>query len=266
MDLIDSHCHLHFSEYDTDLPEVISASASAGVTRIVNVGTTLTDSQKAIELASQQTGMWASVGVHPNDAGNLANDPSELEELKSLLKQPKVVAVGEIGLDFYHNRTPRDVQEKILRLQLEAGLEAGLPFIFHIRESFGSFWPIFDSYHPNSQPIKGVIHSFSAPPSELEQVIKRGLFIGLNGLITYAKDESWRESALLAPLDRILLETDAPFLAPAPDRQARCEPKHTKVTAEFLAKLRGDSLENLASVTSANSASLFGLSEEKLST
>lgn len=243
----------------------MAAAAKAGVTRIVNVGTSLADSEKAIELAVQHTGMWASVGVHPNDAGNLADNPGELEELRRLIKEPKVVAVGEVGLDFYHDRTPRDVQEKILRLQLEAGLEAGLPFIFHIRESFDGFWPIFDSYHTSSQPIRGVIHSFSASPSELERVMKRDLFIGLNGLITYAKDESWRESARQAPLNKILLETDAPFLTPAPDRQARCEPRHTRVTAEFLAELRGDSLDNLTLATTKNSVGLFGLSEEKLS-
>lgn len=265
MDITDSHCHLHFADYDNDRERVIKHSAAAGVSRIINVGTSLEDSQKAVDLAAKYRGMWATVGVHPNDSADFTKDSGQTARFNQLLKSPKVVAIGEIGLDYYHDRTPKDVQEKILRWQLEQGLTAGLPFVFHIREAFEGFWPIFDYYHSEKTPVKGVIHSFSAPPNVLVEALKRGLYIGLNGLITYARDNSWRESARQAPLGSILLETDAPFLTPAPEQGQRCEPRHTAATAEFLAKLRGEPLEKLAQATTDNTMRLFGLNpSEKL--
>ncbi len=264
-ELIDSHVHPHFDKYAADRPDVLARSLEAGVSRLIAVGCSLDDSQRAIDLATTQSGVWASVGAHPHDGRDFLEDKNALTKFRAMVAKPKVVAVGEIGLDHYHEYTPKADQEKILRMQLEAGLETGLPFIFHIREAFDSFWKIFDDYSIPVKPLKGVVHSFSAPPHVLDQVLSRGLSIGLNGLLTYTKEETWRESAKQAPLDKILLETDAPFLTPVPYRGQRCEPKHTQDVACFLAKLRGEKFDVLATATTRNSIELFGLGEERLS-
>lgn len=265
IELIDSHCHPHFDNYNDDRAEVLDRSSKAGITRLIAVGCSLRDSQKAVDFASSHTGVWATVGAHPHDGKDFLADNRSGEKLKELIKQPKVVGIGEIGLDYYHEYTPKVDQEKILRQQLEIGLETDLPFVFHVREAFTDFWKIFDTYSGGAKPIRGVVHSFSADPAVLEQVLSRCLYIGLNGLLTYTNEDSWRQSAKNAPLDKILLETDAPFLTPIPDRGKRCEPKHTAVTAQFLADLKGIGLEELAKATTKNTISLFGLSDERLS-
>lgn len=264
MEFIDSHCHPHFDNYDQDRSEVLERSARDGVKRLVAVGCSLADSQKAVEFAGSQAGAWATAGSHPHDGQDFLADRDAISKLKNLLAEPKVVAVGEIGLDYYHEYTSKADQEKMLRMQLEAGAEAGLPFVFHVREAFAGFWKIFDSYSSSDKPLSGVIHSFSAPPDVLDEVLSRGLYVGLNGLITYTSQESWRDSAKKAPLDKILLETDAPFLTPVPDRGKRCEPRHTATVAEFLAKLRDEELSILAEVTTKNTVKLFGLGDDRL--
>jgi len=265
MEFIDSHCHPHFDSYDQDRPEVLKRAAQSGVKRLVAVGCSLTDSQKAVKLADSHAGVWVTAGSHPHDGKDFLADKNATKNLKNLLAMPKVVAVGEIGLDYYHAYTSKADQEKMLRMQLEVGTETGLPFVFHVREAFADFWKVFDSYSSASKPLKGVVHSFSAPPDVMDEVFSRGLYIGLNGLITYTPQESWRESAKRAPLDKILLETDAPFLTPVPERGKRCEPRHTAIVAEFLSKLRGEELGMFADITNKNTVELFGLDEERLS-
>lgn len=264
MEFIDSHCHPHFDNYDQDREEVLARSSEAGVKRIIAVGCSLVDSQKAVDFAQRHRGVWATVGSHPHDGKEFLANKDAAEELKKLAGMPKVVGVGEIGLDYYHQHTSKIDQEKMLRTQLEVGLEISLPFVFHVREAFTDFWKIFDSYSGVNQPIKGVIHSFSAAPDILDQVLQRELFVGLNGLLTYTKQDSWRESAKLIPLNKVLLETDAPFLTPIPERGKRCEPKHTLTTAQFLANLRKEDLAELAAQTTDNVVKLFKLTEEKI--
>ncbi len=264
MELIDSHCHPHFDRYDQDRPEMLKRSYKKRVTRLIAVGCDLDDSHKAVSLAGSYKGIWATVGSHPHDSKNFLTNEHSTSKLKELLKKSKVVAVGEIGLDYYHEYSSKSDQAKALRLQIETGLEVGLPFVFHVRDAFSDFWKIFDSYATKNSPIKGVIHSFSAPPETLNEALARGLSVGLNGLLTYTKENSWRESAKMVPLERILLETDAPFLTPLPERGKRCEPRHTAITAEFLAKLRGESLIKLATATTQNTLKLFGLGEERM--
>jgi TatD DNase family protein len=169
------------------------------------------------------------------------------------------VAVGEIGLDYFHEYTPREKQLKALRDQIEIGLTTDLPFVFHVREAFSDFWKVLDSYLSAGQQIRGVVHSFSAHEKELEQALDRGFYIGLNGIMTFTKDPLQLEAAKKVPLDRILLETDAPFLAPKPFRGKRCEPKHVKITAEFLAGLRNETLDKFAAATTKNAEELFGI-------
>ncbi len=253
MELVDTHCHLQFKDYK-DPNQIIEAAREAGVTKLICVGTTLADSTQAIEIAVGNEGVWAAVGVHPHDAKAL--DPSKLAaEIKALLIKPKVVAVGEIGLDFYKNYSPRDEQIKVLKAQIEASLAYDLPYIFHVREAFDEFWPIFDAY----PGLRGVIHSFSSSEQDLEQILKRGLYVGLNGIMTFTKDIGQLAAAKKVPADKLLLETDAPFLAPASLRGKTCEPKHVRLVAEFLADLRGESWAELAATTTHNSERLFGL-------
>ena len=258
MQIVDTHCHLHFADYDADREEVLKTSAAAGVNRIICVGCSLDDSRRAIDFATKHKGVWATAGAHPHDGKDFLNTPDAAIKLQKMLDEPKVVAVGEIGLDYYRDFTPKDIQEKILRTQLEVGLQSGLPFVFHVREAWDGFWPVFDSY----KGIKGVIHSFSAGPERLEQALQRGLDVALNGLMTYTKDETWLEAAKQVPLDRLVLETDAPFLTPEPYRGRRCEPKNTADTCRFLAGLRGEEPEKLAAASTANAVRIFGLGEE----
>ncbi len=253
MELIDTHCHLQFKDYPAP-PKVIAAASQNKVTKLVCVGTTIDDSQRAIELAAKFKTVWASVGVHPHEAATYANEKHAAARLKKLLGHPKVVAVGEVGLDLYKNYSSRADQEKALRLQIEtAGHQ--LPFIFHVRDAWPEFWQIFDSY----PKLKGVVHSFSAQPKQLEEALSRNLYVGLNGIMTFTKDKLQLEAAKLVPPSKLLLETDAPFLTPAPFRGQLCEPKHILNIAEFLAGLRGQTVEELAKATTSNATALFNL-------
>jgi TatD DNase family protein len=255
MEFVDTHCHLQFDKFEANRAEVYNSASTAGVKKIICVGTSLEDSHKACHYAHDKAGVWATAGVHPHEAAKFLEDPDNQTKLANLLKMPKVVAAGEIGLDYYKSTTPKDVQEKAFRLQLEVGLQAGLPFSFHVRDAWSDFWRIIDDY----SGVQGVVHSFSSGRKQLDAALGRGLYIGLNGIMTFTKDEAQLEAARQVPLDKLLLETDAPFLTPAPMRDEVCEPRHTAVTAEFLAKLRNQSMEELSKATTQNAVRLFNL-------
>lgn len=254
MQLVDSHCHPQFDNFP-DKSAVLEAAKAAGVTKIVAVGTTLDDSERAAEFAGKYDWVVASAGVHPHEAAAFNADKTSLIRLSNILNKSSIVAVGEVGLDYYKNYSSRQEQLKALRAQIEATLELNLPYIFHIREAWPDFWELVDNY----DGISGVIHSFTAHPPELEAALERNFYIGLNGIMTFTKDERQLDAAKLVPLEKLVLETDAPFLTPAPYRGQLCEPKHVAITAEFLAGLRGETLENLAQATSDNAINLFGL-------
>ncbi len=254
MELVDTHCHLQFDKLNNRLDPVVGQAGKAGVTRMITVGTTLADSAKAVLIAEKLPNVWASAGVHPHDAENFA-DTDRQEELTKLLNKSSIVAVGEIGLDYYKDYCPREVQKQALHAQIKVGLKENLPFIFHVRDAWDDFWEVFDSY----SDIRGVVHSFSAGPEQVEEILKRGLYIGLNGIMTFTNDPNQLEAAKQVPLDKLLLETDAPFLTPKPYRSETCEPKHVRTIAGFLAELRGEPLNKLAEATTANAVSLFGL-------
>lgn len=255
MELIDSHCHIHFNDYPIDKAVVLDDAQKAGVTRIICVGCSLNDSQLAIEFASRHENVWATAGAHPHDGADYLHETNSGERLRQLLKSPEAVAIGEIGLDYYHARASRQEQEKSLRQQIEIGLESDKPFVFHVRDAWEDFWKVYDSYGG----LRGVVHSFTAHQRELDQIISRGLFVSLNGIMTFTKDEQQLAAAKTIPLDKLLLETDAPFLTPKPDRGKPCQPKHVRNVAEFLAQLRQEDLEELAAVTTKNAVDLFKL-------
>lgn len=271
IELTDTHCHIQSSgqakegEEHTrllwqraghpDPAELVKAASETGVSNLICVGCTLEDSQLAVDFVQSQERCWAAIGLHPHEAARYADDTAALERFANLAGRPKVVAIGEAGLDYYYHHSPKQAQETVLRYQLELAATANLPLIFHVRDAFDDFWRIFDEY----QGLRGVIHSFTADLAELDRILERGLYAGINGIMTFTKDGKQLEAVKSIPADRILLETDAPYLTPAPFRGTICEPKHVRVTAEFLSGLRSESLEDLAASTTRNAAKLFGL-------
>ena len=271
LQLTDTHCHIHEAWQSVngsdataklwakagnpDADDIIARALQADVQKMICVGTTLPDSKMGVAFVSTREHVWAGIGIHPHEAKDYANYPKKLAEFASLATQPKVVAVGECGLDYFYSHSPKEDQEKILRFQIELALTHNLPLIFHVRDAFDDFWPIFDDY----QGIRGVIHSFSAGQKELGQIIERGLHVGLNGIMTFTKHVKQLDAAKAVPLESLLLETDAPFLTPQGYRGTICEPKHVRVTAQFLSELRGEPLDTLAQTTTHNAQKLFGL-------
>ncbi len=255
LEFVDTHCHIHSANYDLDVQETIEAAQKAGVTRLICVGTDLEDSQRAVEFAKKNDGCSAVIGIHPHEAKRYISNNQELETFRQLAKDDKIVAVGECGLDYYYHHSPKQDQEALLRLQIELALKHDLPLIFHVRHAFEDFWQVVDSY----PKVRGVIHSFSAHQKELEEALTRGFYIGLNGIMTFSKDEQQLAAARQVPLEKLVLETDAPFLTPIPYRGKICQPKHVVTTAEFLASLREEPLTQLSAATTQNAIDLFHL-------
>jgi TatD DNase family protein len=252
---IDTHCHIHFPDYLLDSGATIERADKAGVEKLILVGCTLTDSKLGVDMAGRNENIWASIGLHPHEAKQYVHAHDKLQQFTNLASKPKVVAIGEIGLDYHYMHSPKSEQKKMLKFQLDIAVKHDLPVIFHVRDAFDDFFEIFDQY----KNIRGVVHSFTASLKRLEQVTNRGLYVGLNGIITFTKDKKQLAMAKAVPQGRMLLETDAPFLTPAPFRGTICEPKHVFNTAEFLASLRGENLEDLARQTTKNAVKLFGI-------
>lgn len=256
MRFVDTHAHAHFDHYGDDVGAMLQRARDAGVEQIITVGVSTSDSKKAVEFAEKHEGVWASVGAHPHDGADFMNEVNKsLEELEKLVTHPKVVAIGEIGLDYYHDHSPREQQIEALKAQLKFAAKTDKAIIFHIRDAWEDFWPIYDEF----KPLTGVVHSFTAGPKQLKACLERNLYVALNGIMTFTKDEAQLRAAREIPDDKLLLETDAPFLTPAPFRGTMCEVKHVVDTAEFLAELRQQPLEELAAKTTSNAQKLFGL-------
>lgn len=270
MQLTDTHCHIHEAsaklEGDEfmhnkwhkagidDPKELIEEAKQAGVTRLICVGTTLQDSKLAVDLVQDQPKCWASIGIHPHESQD-HNSNQHLDDFKSLVTKPKIVAVGECGLDYYYEHSPKKHQHEILEFQLDLATKHNLPLIFHVRDAFDDFFAILSHF----QGIRGVVHSFTANTKVLDKCLNRGLYIGLNGIMTFTKDQDQLAAARAVPLDKMVLETDAPFLTPAPFRGTICKPKHVRDTTEFLSSLRGETLEEIAAATTHNAKGLFNL-------
>lgn len=248
--LIDTHCHIH-EPYDVPLDEAFTRANDATVTQMICVGTSEQSSEQAVSFAEEHNGVYASIGVHPHDTkegyeaiAKLAGDGST-----------KLKAVGEIGLDYFYTHSPRELQIEALHYQIKVALKHDLPIIFHVREAFDDFWPIFEQY----QGIRGVLHSFTDTKEHMLKAINKGLYIGVNGISTFTKDESQKEMFDSIPLNRLVFETDAPFLTPSPYRGKVNEPAYVKVIAEYHAQRRGISLEEISTASSQNARTLFQL-------
>lgn len=254
----DTHAHIHFPDYELDADEVWQESRAAGVGGMIAVGCTLADSKDALEFARKHKDMWAAIGVHPHEAGAFLGAANAKEELESLLAEPaknKIVAVGETGLDYYYENSNKADQAEILEFQIHLAKKYDLPVIFHVRDAFSDFWPIFDKFNVK----KAVIHSFTGVQLDVGHALERGLLIGLNGIMTFTKHQDQLEAAKAIPLESLVLETDAPFLTPKPLRGKICKPEHVKLTAAFLADLRGEPLEQLVTQTTLNARRLFNI-------
>lgn len=258
VELTDTHAHIHFADYKLDPNETWQSAVKSGVTRMIAVGCRIEDSRGAIDFAKGKNGVWASVGIHPHEATDFLSKPESqklFEDLLSNRTEDKVVAIGECGLDYFYNHSVKEDQVAILRYQLELAQKYELPVMFHIRDAFADFWPIYDDYS-----IKGgVVHSFTGTKDDVEQIMRRNLYIGLNGIMTFTKQDEQLEAAKSIPLDRLVLETDAPYLTPKPFRGKICKPEHVVLTAEFLADLRGETLADLANQTTLNARRLLNI-------
>ena len=247
----DTHCHIHESSYE-ESEQAYARSLEAGISRMLVVGTNEQSSIEAAEFARKHDKAWASLGLHPHDAtsGTVA-----VEALESILLESteKIVAIGEIGLDYFYDNSPREVQIELLHAQIELAQKYNLPIIFHVREAFTDFWPIFDQY----KGLRGVLHSFTDDLSNMEQALSRGLLIGVNGIATFAKDRQEVYAAI--PTTSTLLETDAPYLTPIPYRGKVNEPAFITYVAQHIANLQSISLQELSRVTERNATNLFSI-------
>jgi TatD DNase family protein len=253
--LFDTHAHLHFPDYAADLEAVLSRARAAGVRGLVTVGTDVATSEAAIALAAREPEVWASVGVHPHDA--LAGDEATLAEIERLARAPRVVAVGEIGLDFFRDLSPRDVQEGVFRRQLDLARRVGKPVLIHCRDAHERTVAILAEARVGE--VGGVMHCFSGDVAVARQCLDLGLSVSLAGPVTYKNARALPEVARFVPADRLVVETDCPFLPPEGHRGQRNEPAYLAVTAARVATLRGEALETLAAHTTANARALFAL-------
>jgi TatD DNase family protein len=253
MHLVDTHCHIHFSDYKLDPTEVIGAAKRYGVTGLICVGCSLEDSQSGINFAAQRKGVYAAAGLHPHEAKKYMQDQASRDSFSRLASESKVVAIGECGLDYFYNFSPKEDQKELFKFQLDIASKHNLPVIFHVREAFSDFWQIVDQY----PGITGVVHSFSAGSAELAVILDHKFFVGLNGIMTFTKNPDQLSAAKAVPLASLLLETDAPYLTPSPYRGKVNQPKYVLNVAEFLCNLRGEKLEDLASATTNNATNLF---------
>ena len=277
--LIDTHCHLDFPEFADDLDAVIQRAVAAGVDRLISIGTSLDSSRAAIELANRYPNVYATVGLHPTSIGE--NTHEFIEELKQLAQHPKVVAIGECGLDFYRladDEKPDLVEtafgsitlsgiETELRIdslkaaqaaafeqQLELAALLEKPVVVHQRDSWNETLDILKQYS-----VKAVLHCFTGGVVELSEVLAQGYHVSFTGIATFKNAADVQAAAKAVPADRVMVETDAPYLAPVPHRGKRCEPAYVRLTAEAIAKQRGVSFDSFAEITTANAERFFGL-------
>jgi TatD DNase family protein len=258
MALIDTHCHLDFNAFDHDRLEVLLRAQQAGLKRIVNPGIDVENCQTIVGLCKSYSELFCAVGVHPNSA--LTWNQHTHSDLHLLAQDPKVVAIGEIGLDFYRNRAPKELQLRIFREQLELADELGLPVIVHSRQAESEVVDILSqwvSHRLNGSSPPGVLHSYSGDEPIAQQAIRKGFYIGITGPVTFRNAVQLQHLVIALPLTSLLIETDAPFLTPHPHRGKRNEPVFVRLVAEKISELKNQPLERVSEITTANAERLF---------
>lgn len=269
--LFDSHCHIQVIGHSGDdhtkklwvssglsLKQVIENARANGVNELMAVGCYHEESELAISLAATDRRIYASIGIHPHESDKYAGKLDRLNKFADLASSPEVKAIGECGLDYFYMHSTKANQEELLKFQIKLAIKYNLPLIFHVREAYDDFWPIFDEL--NSNGLRGVLHSYTDSQENLDLALKRGLYIGVNGIATFTKDQGQLKMYKNIPINKLILETDAPYLTPSPIRGTVNEPKNVLLVAKFLAELRGETVEEIAKATTDNSRHLFGIS------
>ena len=251
MKVIDTHCHIHDPEFYSDDREGVYERSIESDVDMVCVGTSEASSAEAIDFAMSHDRVWATVGVHPHDSQHGWSKIADYLATGS----DAIIGIGEIGLDYFYNNSPRETQIEALKSQLQLAVDYNVPVSFHVRGGYDDFWPIFDSF----SGLRGVLHSYTDDLDNLEKALSRGLYIGLNGISTFARDKQDVFDAV--PLDKMLLETDAPFLTPVPFRGKVNEPAFVRNVAEYHASRRGISTDEIIRQTTANAQALFELTK-----
>jgi TatD DNase family protein len=253
--LVDSHCHLdYFTAAEIDA--VIQRATEAGVTHLVTIGTRMGQSAEAIALAERHDGVSATIGVHPHNAGEPEGQPS-VAELVGLTHHPKVIGIGESGLDYFYDKSPRDAQREGFRRHIRAARETGLPLCIHARQADEDVLSILREEHGEGGAFPFLLHCFSSGPDLARQAVALGGYISFSGILTFPKSPELRALAAELPADRLLVETDSPYLAPVPLRGKRCEPGYVVHTAKVLAETRGIGMAALGALTTENFRRLF---------
>lgn len=271
MNFVDTHCHIQSADslkvgekttrelwtklQGTTGSELVKNAVANGVKQMLCVGCDLEDSELAIEFVADKPECFATIGIHPHEARHFVGKTDLLDKFSGLADRPKVVAVGECGLDYFYEHSPKAGQIEILKFQLNLAKKYDLPVIFHVREAFADFWPIFDEF----SGLRGVLHSYTDNSLNLKKALDRGLYIGVNGIATFAKDPAQIEVYRTIPIQNLLIETDSPYLTPIPYRGNINEPKYVTVVAEFLAKLRNQDISQISFETTRNVHKLFGV-------
>lgn len=256
MQFFDTHCHLDQEEFDEDRAEMIARAQEDGVTRMLTVAVTADSSDATVALAEAHENLYAAVGIHPNYCSQVADD--EWDRVCALTKHPKVVALGETGLDFYRDYAPSDVQEDYFDRHIRLSQKLGLPFIVHTRSSEELVMKMLREGAARG-PLKGIMHSFTGDETMAAECLELGMHISFAGMVTFKKSDDLRAVAKTIPDDRLLIETDSPYLSPHPLRGSRNEPARVVHTAHCLAEVRGQTIEEVAELTTQNALQLFGL-------
>ena len=256
---IDTHAHIDMEDYDDDRHEVVQRALESGVQYIINIGCDIESCHRSVELTERYEFIYAAAGIHPHDVKSI--NGTTYDELRSLLAHPKVIALGEIGLDFYKNYSPRDVQLTHFRKQVELARELDKPLIIHSRDAKDDTTGILSDYYEDPNGKAGIFHCFSGDQEMADRALAMGFYISFSGVVTFKNAEALRAVAKTIPADRLFAETDCPYLSPVPMRGKRNEPAYVNHTAEKLAEIRGVSIEDLERTTALNFFELFGIGE-----
>lgn len=253
--MIDSHAHIHFKDFEGKIDEVLDRARDAGVETIVNVGTDLESSREVVQIARRYPQIFAVVGIHPHDVAKMNPGDADLKALEDLAQDPKVVAIGEVGLDYYYEHSPKETQQARLRDFINLAKKAGKPLVIHCRDAFEDCFRIFDE--ERAWEAGGVFHCFTGDAKTASFIAEKGFCVSFSGIVTFKKATDLHEAARTVRADRFLIETDCPFLAPEPHRGKRNEPAYVLLVARKIAALRGASVEEIERLTSENTRSVF---------
>lgn len=257
IELFDTHCHVNCDRFDEDRAQVHQRMLDGGVTRYAVIGSDMPSSQHCVEYAATHEGCYAAVGIHPHDAKTWQDE--DAARLTAWTQEEKVVAIGEIGLDYYYDLSPRDVQQDVCLKQMELAYRLDVPVVYHVRDAHQDMIDLMKAQH--GKLSGGIIHCFSGSWEIAREYLKMGFYISFAGPVTFKKAPKLQEAAVNVPLDRILVETDSPYLTPEPYRGRRNEPAHVYHVAEKIAALRGMSLEDFAAQTTANAMRVYRIGQ-----